>query len=107
MLGVQHLMAIHLESIPLFLKLGVELSCFKFNSYCRRVIWVKGLLESRLIYSPGNKRELTLLYGEVGQGCDIRKFKKATKDKYSFFFVDAKTKVSQLMYRKNFHYVEM
>ena len=62
-------------------------------------------------YNVGNKRELSLLYGEVGQGCKdrddfMRRFKKATKDKYSFFFVDTKTKIPQLQYRKNFNQVE-
>ena len=60
------------------------------------------------LYNIGNKRERTLLFGEIGQGCEnredfISKFKKATDKKYDFFFVDTKTKLPPLMYRKNFN----
>ncbi len=64
-----------------------------------------------IFFKIPNRRELSILYGEVGFGLEkddfLRKFKKATDDKYSFFFIDTKTKIPQLQYRKNFNYVEM
>jgi len=58
-----------------------------------------------------NRREVGILYGEVGYSLTkpefIRRFKKATNDKYSFFFIDAKTKIPQLQFRRNFNEVEM
>ena len=61
-------------------------------------------------YNVGNKRELSLLYGEIGQGIEtqeefIKTFKKCTKDKYCFFYCDTRTKIKELMYRRNFNYI--
>lgn len=62
------------------------------------------------LFAVPNKREVNLLYSEVGMGLDkdewIRKFKKATSDKYSFFHIVPDEKHKALRYRKNFNEIE-
>jgi len=61
--------------------------------------------------AASNKRECNILYGETSYGLSkeefMRRFKCATADKFSFFFIDNKTKIPQLQFRKNFNYVEL
>jgi len=55
------------------------------------------------LFAVPNKKELQILYSECGMGLDkegfISKFKKATKIKYDFFFIDCDAKHKALQYR--------
>ena len=52
-----------------------------------------------------NRREVSMLYGELGLDLEKENFvdiyRKATKDPFSFLFIDRKTLLPQLRYRKN------
>lgn len=61
-------------------------------------------------FNTPNRLELNIINNDVNYELDkaefIRRFKKATSVPYSFFFIDTKTNIPQLKYRRNFNYIE-
>jgi len=62
-------------------------------------------------FAVPNKKELNLLYNEVGMELTkeefIRKFKNAVKKKYNFFHIDIHNPHKELRFRRNFNEIEL
>ena len=61
-------------------------------------------------FNTPNRMELNIINNDVNYELDkaecIKRFTKATSIPYSFFFIDTKTTIPQLKYRRNFNYIE-